>query len=129
MAQLININGMEVLGKGFKRTKEKGVTLLESIVATVIVSIGFIAIFQMVNYAVISIDTSSERTKANYLVSMVAEDLIGDKNSIVAGNVTFKEHLVDETDSEGNAWKMANCSTGSTSSGTHQNAYDNKTKR
>ena len=35
---------MEVLGKGFKRTKEKGVTLLESIVATVIVSIGFIAL-------------------------------------------------------------------------------------
>ena len=64
--------------------KEKGLTLLESIIATAIVAIGFLAVFQMVNYSVHSIGISSERTKANYLVAMVAEDLIGDKNNIIS---------------------------------------------
>tara|TARA_B100001540_G_scaffold303438_1_gene312072 strand:- start:163 stop:873 length:711 start_codon:yes stop_codon:yes gene_type:complete len=59
-----------------------GLTILEGLVSTAIVGIGFIAILQMVNYSVQSIDTSGERTKANYLVSMMAEDVIGHKNSI-----------------------------------------------
>ena len=50
-------------------------TLLEALVSTAIIGIGFVAVFQMVNYSVQSIDVSGERTKANYLVSMVAEDL------------------------------------------------------
>ena len=33
----------------------------------------------MVNFSVQSIDSSSERTKANYLVSMIAEDIIAHK--------------------------------------------------
>ena len=33
----------------------------------------------MVNYSVQSIDISGERTKSNYLVGMVAEDLIAEK--------------------------------------------------
>lgn len=63
------------------RKKEKGMTLLEALVSTAIIGIGFVAVFQMVNYSVQSIDVSGERTKANYLVSMVAEDLIAEKNS------------------------------------------------
>ena len=70
----------EVLGLEFKKN-EKGMTLLEALVSTAIVGIGFIAIFQMVNYSIRSIDVSSDRTKANYLVSMVAEDLISEKNA------------------------------------------------
>ena len=70
----LNINGVVVLGIG-NRIKEKGLTLIEALVSTVIVGIGFIAVFQMVNYSVQSIDVSGERTKGNYLVSMVAEDL------------------------------------------------------
>ena len=66
----LNINGVVVLGIG-NRIKEKGLTLIEALVSTVIVGIGFIAVFQMVNYSVQSIDVSGERTKGNYLVTMV----------------------------------------------------------
>ena len=50
--------------------------------STAIVGIGFIAVFNMVNFSVQSIDVSGERTKANYLVSMIAEDIIGHKNTV-----------------------------------------------
>ena len=62
-----------------KRKNQKGMTILEALVSTVIVGIGFIAIFQMVNYSIHSINISGERTKINYLTAMVAEDLIGDR--------------------------------------------------
>ena len=52
------------------KLKEKGLTLLEALVATAIVGIGFIAVFQMVNYSVRSIDVSGERTKSNYIKNM-----------------------------------------------------------
>ena len=58
-----------------------GLTIIEALVATVIVGIGFVAVFQMVNYAIKSIDVSGERTKANFLVSMMAEDVIGYKDT------------------------------------------------
>ena len=120
---------MEMLGEDFRRSKEKGVSLLEAIVATAIVAIGFIAIFQMVNYSVVSIDLSGERTKANYLTSMIAEDLIGDKNTIIKDDKKFKDLLIDLRDSDGNSWKMSSCTKGSSASGTYTNAWDNKTKR
>ena len=41
----------------------------------------------MVNFSVLSIDTSGERTKANYLVSMIAEDIIGHRNTIHGVNM------------------------------------------
>ena len=59
-----------------------GLTILESIIATAIVGIGFVAILQMTNFSAQSIDSSGERTKANYLVSMIAEDVIGHKNTL-----------------------------------------------
>ena len=62
-----------------KRKKQSGITLLESLISTAIIGIGFVAIFQMVSFSVQSIDSSSERTKANYLVSMIAEDIIAHK--------------------------------------------------
>ena len=54
---------MEKLGQDSKRFFEKGITLIEGLISTVIVGIGFIAVFQMVNYSVQSIDVSGERTK------------------------------------------------------------------
>ena len=57
--------------------------------ATVIVGIGFVAVFQMVNYSVNSINISGERTKANYLVNMIAEGFIGYKDTI--GGITDEE--------------------------------------
>ena len=40
-----------------------GLTILESLVATAIVGIGFVAILQMTNFSAQSIDSSGERTK------------------------------------------------------------------
>ena len=54
-----------------------GLSILEAIVSTAIVGIGFIAILQMTNYSVQSIDNSGDRTKANFLTSMLVEDVIG----------------------------------------------------
>ena len=56
-----------------------GISILEALVSTAIIGIGFVAILQMTNYSVQSIYTSGERTKANYLTSMIAEDVIGNK--------------------------------------------------
>ena len=74
-----------------------GITILEGLVSTAIVGIGFIAILQMVNYSVQSIDVSGERTKANYLVSMIAEDIIGHRDSTYK---KFADHLT-----EGEGWE------------------------
>ena len=69
------------MDNAIKLIKQKGTTLLEALVATAIISIGFIAIFQMVTYSVSSIDVSGERTKVNYLSDMILEDLIAYKSS------------------------------------------------
>ena len=92
-----------------------GLTILEGLISTAIVGIGFIAILQMVNYSVQSIDTSGERTKANYLVSMIAEDIIGYKDSVygvdpnvdkvaisIDGTVTINE---EERENASDDWK------------------------
>ena len=59
------------MGFTINKKKQSGLSILEAIVSTAIVGIGFVAIFQMVNYSVQSIDVSGERTKANYVVSMI----------------------------------------------------------
>ena len=112
-----------------KRSNNSGLSILEALVSTAIVGIGFIAILQMTNFSVQSIDNSGERTKANYLTGMIAEDVIGSKNSLfginsnsediiynpdgsislasgadASGVVKFSEHL------ENNAWQAnLNC--------------------
>ncbi|SVE26408.1 uncharacterized protein METZ01_LOCUS479262, partial [marine metagenome] len=57
-------------------------SILEALVATVIVGIGFVAVFQMVNYSAVSINTSAERTKTNFLIDMIAEDLIVEQDFV-----------------------------------------------
>jgi len=71
-----------------------GLTIIEALVSTVIVGIGFVAVFQMVNYAVRSIDVSGQRTKANFLTSMIAEDVIGYKNTYY-GIVDSSDVIID----------------------------------
>ena len=98
------------LGSEINKIKEKGVTILEGLVATAIVGIGFVAIFNMVTYSVQSIDVSSQRTKAHYLMHMVAEDIIGHKNSENDSSVKLKDKLVTEKDdSTLTTWVMPNC--------------------
>ena len=96
-----------------RRIKEKGLTLLEALISTAIVGIGFVAVFQMVNYSVQSIDVSGERTKTNYLVTMVAEDLIGDRFTTkgLKNKKPYKsyEYLADQTQKNNYAWQKNDC--------------------
>ena len=69
-----------------KKNFVKGVSLIEALVSTVIVGIGFLAVFQLVQYSVGSINVSGERTKMNYISTMIAEDIIGSRNSLAATN-------------------------------------------
>ena len=55
--------------KNLKKNFEKGVSLLEALVSTAIVGIGFLAVFQLVNYSVGSINVSGERTKMNSITT------------------------------------------------------------
>ena len=65
------ILGMVIsLQNKLKNLNQKGLSLLEALISTAIVGIGFVAIFQMVNFSINSINTSGERTKANYLTSI-----------------------------------------------------------
>ena len=64
------------------KKKISGLSILEALVSTAIIGIGFVAILQMTNYSVQSIYTSGERTKANYLTNLIAEDVIGHKEIV-----------------------------------------------
>jgi len=115
-----------VFGLDSNRLKEKGVTLIEALISTVIIGIGFAAVFQMVSYSVQSIDVSGERTKTNYLMSMVAEDIISDKLSEKKG-VPLYEYLIANRDKTyKTSWRMGTCSPGTTASGSFDNAQENK---
>ena len=111
------------------KTNEKGITILEALVSTAIIGIGFVAIFQMVQYAVRSIDVSGERTKMSYLVSMVAEDIISDKNSKNASKKGFIENLIDNKNSKNESWVMDTCKDKPSAKNNYSNAYQNKTQK
>ena len=112
-----------------RRANEKGITILEALVSTAIIGIGFVAIFQMVQYAVRSIDVSGERTKMSYLVSMVAEDIISDKNSKNASKKGFIENLIDNKNSKNESWVMDTCKDKPSAKNNYSNAYQNKTQK
>ena len=58
---------MDIPSNEMKNKKKiSGLSILEALVSTAIIGIGFVAILQMTNYSVQSIYTSGERTKANY---------------------------------------------------------------
>ena len=76
-----------------KNKKISGLSLLEALVSTAIVGIGFVAILQMTNYSVQSIYSSGERTKANYLTNMIAEDVIGHKKAVTGASENFSDYL------------------------------------
>ena len=114
-----------MLGTYNKLKNTRGLTLIEALVSVVIVGIGFISIFQMVNYSVRSIDVSGERTKSNFLVAMVAEDLMADKDQEIGGK-KFIQHLLSNSNK---GWKMGSCSTGSSSSSVKTNAPENKMQK
>jgi len=114
-----------MVGRYNKLKNILGLTLIEAMVSVVIVSIGFVSIFQMVNYSVRSIDVSGERTKTNFLVSMVAEDLMADKDQEYGGK-NFHEYLLG-TSNKG--WRMGSCSSGTSSNSNFTNAPQNKMQK
>jgi len=114
-----------MVGRYNKLKNILGLTLIEALVSVVIVSIGFVSIFQMVNYSVRSIDVSGERTKTNFLVSMVAEDLMADKDQEYGGK-NFHEYLLG-TSNKG--WRMGSCSSGTSSNSNFTNAPQNKMQK
>ena len=120
-----------MFGLDSNRLKEKGITLIEALISTVIIGIGFAAVFQMVSYSVQSIGVSGERTKTNYLMSMVAEDIISDKLSEKDGVPLYKYLIAQrEVDKKNKtSWRMGKCSPGTTASGSHNNAQENKKEK
>ena len=121
---------MEKLGQDSKRFFEKGITLIEGLISTVIVGIGFIAVFQMVNYSVQSIDVSGERTKGTYLVGMVAEDLLGNSQA-ERSNQKFVDILVnnskqDSSTGDKQSWGSNSCSAGANLNSNFTNIIDKK---
>ena len=99
----------------------KGVSLLEALVSTAVIGIGFIAILQMTNYSVQSIHTSGERTKANFLTNMIAEDALASKDPS-SGSAVFADFLSGES-GESETDLATVCSTGGTSSTNSGNIY------
>ena len=77
------------------KKKISGLSILEALVSTAIIGIGFVAILQMTNYSVQSIYTSGERTKANYLTNLIAEDVIGHKEIVTGSALNFSDFLFD----------------------------------
>ena len=124
---LINLNGVKVvLGQECKHNRfDNGITILEALVSTAIIAIGFIAIFQMVQYSIRSIDVSSERTKSGLLISMVAEDLISEKNaSSPTSKVSLTDYLINQEKSGKTSWNAPSCNSGSSASQTFTNTVD-----
>jgi Tfp pilus assembly protein PilV len=109
------------LSNNMKKNKSKisGLSILEALVSTAIVGIGFIAILQMTNFSAQSIDNSGDRTKANYLTEMIAEDVISSRDSLYGvksdnSNIVFKD-----------GWEAElNCENLSTDSGNTKNIYE-----
>ena len=59
-----------------------------------IIGIGFVAILQMTNYSVQSMQTSGERTKANYLTNVIAEDVISSRRETTGSFDNISNYLI-----------------------------------
>ena len=73
------------------RKSQKGVALLEALIAAVIVGIGFAAVYGLSVTSTRVLLSSIEREKQNMLATMIYEDLLTDKaNLITYHNKEFK---------------------------------------
>ena len=75
-------------------SKILGVSVIEALVSTAIIGIGFVAILQMTNYSIQSMQTSGERTKANYLTNVIAEDVISSRRETTGSFSNFSNYLI-----------------------------------
>jgi len=74
----------------YKNNKNKGVSLIEALVAIVVVGVGFASILQLAAYATRTTDVAIERNKVNFIAEMMAEDIIADKTNSNNYNKTFE---------------------------------------
>ena len=65
----------------YKIKKNKGISLIESLVAIVVIGVGFVSILQLATYATRTTDVAIEKNKVNFLAEMMMEDIIADKNN------------------------------------------------
>ena len=84
-----NIITLTQLGMSYKNRKNKGVSLIEALVAIVVVGVGFASILQLAAYATRTTDVAIERNKVNFIAEMMAEDIIADKANSNNYNKTF----------------------------------------
>jgi len=78
------------LGMSYKTRKNKGVSLIEALVAIVVVGVGFASILQLAAYATRTTDVAIERNKVNFIAEMMAEDIIADKANANNYNKIFE---------------------------------------
>ena len=78
------------LGMSYKNKKNKGVSLIEALVAIVVVGVGFASILQLAAYATRTTDVAIERNKVNFIAEMMAEDIIADKANANNYNKIFE---------------------------------------
>jgi len=60
----------------------KGISIIEALVALVVIGIGFVAILQVSAFTISSMDRSMEKTKLNFLSEMMMEDMIGNPEKL-----------------------------------------------
>jgi|TARA_Y100000294_G_C8515021_1_gene320447 Tfp pilus assembly protein PilV len=89
------MSSTNLVNKNLKRFSEKGLSLLEALISTAIVGIGFMAVFQLVNFSVNSINVSGERTKINYITTMIVEDILGSRDALVGINPKTNTIAID----------------------------------
>ena len=69
--------------------KNKGVSIIESLVCLMIIGIGFVAMMQLSAYSIGAMDRSIEKNKLNFTSEMIMESMIGDpENATSYGNVS-----------------------------------------
>lgn len=71
------------LGKKSKTKSLSGMSIIEALVATVIVGVGLVSVLQLAAFVTRSVDISIEKNKVNYLSEMMMEDMLSDKDSLI----------------------------------------------
>ena len=72
------------LGKKKQIKNFAGMSLVEALVATVVVGIGLVTVLQLAAFVTRGIDNSIEKNKVNYLSEMMMEDMLSDKASLIS---------------------------------------------
>ena len=69
------------------KKNNSGLSLLEALISMVVVGIGFVAILLVTQYSISSVNTSAERTKANFFINIFAEDSLSLRDTSKSENL------------------------------------------